>query len=165
METQIETFEIDEAPTNMDDMAEFKSLIAELNLNGQKKLVSGEKKNVNPFRKMTTEEYGIYRVYLPDHCSIENYDSSAIPLRVLQVLKKAKELDFFDSFQIWRSPEDPLLLGKKGSEEYMIARWGEALESFETIKAKVCKKWRERFQELINGSDASLLQAMRYSSI
>jgi hypothetical protein len=139
---QIETYEVAETANNMDDCAEVRDLIESLGLDGQKELIS-PKGAVFPYRKMFAEEESVYSRLMPQKTKPANYASGAIPLRVLQVLAHAQGLDFFTHFEIWHPEDvrkDPILVGCKGSEwrpdRYILARWGEALESFDILRAK-----------------------------
>lgn len=152
MAIAIETYEVAELANNVDDCDETRELIKKLNLNGQKSLaIAGG--SVFPYRKITKEESDVYSIILPTKTEAKEFSSGSIPLRVLQVMAHADSLAFFDSFEIWHPADvrkDPLLVGNKtpsgrswDTERYILARWGEVLESFETLKKNAGEMRRE----------------------
>ena len=115
---------------------------------------------VTPYRAMTSEEYELWRFWLPtgyrtgldpskSYVSLkcwENYQhEDGVPADVLALLPKY--LSEFDRLEI-RTPEgfensiyghalDPILIGAIGEKRYLLARWGESAEaliSLDTIK-------------------------------
>lgn len=149
---QVETFEMQEAAENMDDCAEVRELIAKLDLSGQRGLMEGAK-GLNPYRKITQEEQWVYKTLFAQETNVVDYASGPMPLRVMQVLSHAKDLDFFTKFVVWHPQDvkkDPILLGfvqdKKYTwqgEYFLLARWGEALESFDILRKKAAVMARE----------------------
>ncbi len=108
---------------------------------------------------MTREEMSFYRGILPETKRAEKYAEGPIPARVLHTLKTAKESGMFKRFEIWHPEnvkDDPLLVGFAHHEDpsyrdkdwmdggtYILARWGEVLESFEDLKKKAVAKARD----------------------
>lgn len=153
---QVESYEQLEMEPNQDNDAELRRLVEELGLDGQRKLLSAEKK-VNPFRTMTMHEYAAYKCFLPRHVRVSDY-ANPIPIRVLEILALAKSLDFFTSFEIWSNDDDPLLVGVKDHQHYLLARWGESLLSFAEIEATIGKKMREALKACITMTDHMLIE-------
>lgn len=145
---EIETFEVTELADRgiIENAEETKSLVEKLGLNGQKKFVSEKGGVVFSYRKMTRQERNVYGTICPTASKIKEYTDGIIPLRVLQVASYVMETGFIDELVVW-SPissdiKDPLLIGEKkvknswggtDTEYYILARWGEVLESFENL--------------------------------
>ncbi len=190
---KIETYEIeraDDETLNAIHDGEAKQLIETLGLPGQEKFYNPDSLESVPYRKMTKMEGLVFQLLCPQVAKIENYKDGIIPLRVLQVYQHAKSLDFFDKgFVIWY-PEsadikDPFLIGHKTgdpshiTEQYILARWGEELWTFDKMKECAEKLYREKlmakmarirrevdaYWEQINSSDAlDLATGMPYFS-
>lgn len=156
----VETYEVTE--TLADGSLEFEQeqvqLIEKLELEGQLKLVStgeAEEKNLFPYRKMSQEEKIVYETICPEKTPLESYTSSAIPLRVLQVAMHVKSFQR-GKLNVWSTTnsdvKDPVLTLeiKEGYtyQYWLLARWGEVLESFEKLKAKAFQILRNSRLEL-----------------
>ena len=119
-------------------------LVHELGLKGQQTLVEGSSDtDIVPFRPMTAEEENVYATILPEHEKLELYEQEVIPLRVLEVAKRAREdgTGKVAHLFVWYSTtmKDPILVGRQESysgQLYLLARWGDELESFPKLKAK-----------------------------
>lgn len=65
-----------------------------------------------------------------------------VPLRVLQVAAWAKEHPLVGYLEVWHTADikkDPILVGRRecyGGENFLLARWGDALESFDVLQVK-----------------------------
>lgn len=141
----VETYEVNEVTVNgIEENAdpEALALIESLGLNGQKRFVKGNEnedtKTRVPYRLMTTTEYRVYSIVLPDRIELSKYDGQMIPLRVLQIAAHAKETQMFKRIEIWHDEgkDDPLLVGTTSDYEYsrpdqrqcfILARWGNIL--------------------------------------
>lgn len=147
----IETFETTEVTDQGVDFApEQIALIEELDLGGQRGLISADQTEVAPYRQMTLEEIQVYCLVTPEITPVEQYRGEAIPLRVLQVLAHAKSLGIYAKFEIWAKAsvdvKDPVLVGRmhqqyhweppKSEDTHILARWGEELEPFPVLKEK-----------------------------
>lgn len=161
----VETYEVEEVANNIDDCAETRDLIAKLGLEGQEERAVPVEKGTNPYRKMTAEEQFIYQTLLPKEVSAKNYADGPIPLRVLQVLSHAKDLDFFTEFKIWcpkdATKDDPVLLGiDKSRQRYILARWGKVLESLDTLRPiallEAREKFRAKYEAIVSSCKATL---------
>jgi len=155
----VETFEVEESKDEMALLAadsEACELIEKLNLVGQLGLTDTETVTRFPYRKLTKEEGLVYGLLCPKRTAIEAYRDGIIPLRVLQVAAHANETGYLDSLIVWH-PEnadikDPLLIGTKkvvtgpasyqyDTEQYLLARWGTELPSFDELKKLAKKMW------------------------
>ncbi len=146
-EMKVETYEVTELTTGGEEkVEEAKELIEQLNLEGQKELIKGEK--VFPYRKMTKQERVVYKAICPEVTPVNKFSDSIIPVRVLQVIAHVKEFDFI-TIEVWHQPnadiKDPILVGRKGDtwrtdvEYYLLARWGEELQPFEVLFERAVK--------------------------
>lgn len=158
----VETFEIeraDDETLNAIRDGEANLLVESLGLSGQERFYNPDTIEAIPYRKMTKDEGIVYGFLMPKKTEPAKYSDGLIPIRVLQVLQYAKSLDFFTSFEIWH-PEnadikDPLLVGVVETktqnswgvgtnyERYLLARWGEPLDTFEVLRDCAKKLYRE----------------------
>lgn len=144
----VETYEVPEVDCNgeVESDEEAIALIEKLGLTGQQKLLkkneSGEQVRT-PYRKMTAEELFVYRTLCPKTDDVRKYDDGPIPVRVLQVAAHA--MDLFEKVQVWypdnADVRDPVLVGVNGDgysrmERFILARWGDVLESLSELHAK-----------------------------
>ncbi len=155
---QVETFEQTEVVGGVlesERSEEALALIEKLGLEGQSKLVSGgDVKTRCPYREMNTKEIEVYSTLFPQRVEIDKYESSMIPLRVLQVAAHAKSLEIYSKILVWSEttkPTDPLLVGMVGQDSWnakyhILARWGEALESFDVLYEKAKRVTMEAFR-------------------
>lgn len=146
------------------------ALITELGLEGQQTLIertqAGGEEVVKrmPYRQITAEERAVYGAVMPYRTELRSYRDGAIPLRVLQIAAHAKEL--FDSLEVWHPEagrDDPLLVGYKksgqwGRDTYILARWGEELVDFETLRTKARKIIRAKVEADIASAEAKIAQ-------
>lgn len=179
---QVETFEVFEsAEMQSPEFAEEAvRLIEELGLAGQAKLLSkredGGTVTRNPYRQITAEEEFVYRSICPATSKPEDYASGAMPLRIMQVLAHAKSLGCFTEFEVWHPTDftvkDPVLIGLAQDPRFdaathpwmkvrhIIARWGETLDSFATLKEQAVKSYRSRITAELNEAKAGLDMAL-----
>lgn len=153
---KVETYEIE--LVEQDEMqrlaaeGETATLIEELGLNGQTKLIGGTDIKPFPYRIMTAEEFKVFQLLFPIMTKLEDYSSDLIPLRVLQVAAHCKSTGFLDKGLWIMHPEDarldPILCGKTtipgqqwGERIYLLARWGTALKPFNQLREQAKKLW------------------------
>ena|SRR3990167_2724946 len=156
---QIETYECQEVTETVEQVDEVKAIVSSLGLEGQEKFYTPSETPVFPYRKMTAQEKIVYLTLLSSHEDLAKFGESAVPLRVLQVAAHASKC--FEAKEhrliVYHSPnadvKDPLLTLRVGSayayEEYILARWGEVLDNFNTLKDHAKKIWMaEKRQEI-----------------
>jgi len=173
---QVETFEVTEVTSDgkcdTEKKEEAQKLIIDLGLEGQEGYygLSDKTSDVVPYRKMTKDEGFIYRTLCPGRCGLSDFSESPIPLRVLQVAAHAQSLGYFTSLRVWHAEnadvKDPVLVGIIGDayfakQIYLLARWGEVLESLEVMKEKALKIWRESTKATIQEELADLSSVMQ----
>ncbi len=169
---QVETYEVPEVANEpLEACEEAIGLVRSLGLEGQQRLVTkqGERETRFPYRVMTEEEDFVFSVLCPVKVKVEDYGRLPMPLRVLQVLAYAKEAGGFTEFQVWDtrsvSEKDPVLVGLKPDpestwrkQEYLLARWGEELESWPVLLKRAVLRKREEIASAYR-SLASKVQA------
>ena len=135
-----------------DKLKEWKEKIEELGLEGQKKLLS---KNTDsrpiPFRYMNTSIRRIFKVLCPVEADIKEYSKTPIPLDVLGVIYLAEKDEYFDKIIIRYndSAPDPIVIGIKGHDEYLIARWGEEKMDIDKMRSAAIKKYTEEKRAIL----------------
>ena len=137
----VQEFLIDEVvnlTTDTDDLQEWQNKVEELDLEGQRKIQSGDKRTPVPFPLMNQAMKNTYGVLCPSILLIHDYDKTAIPLRVLALLSLCKENEYFGKIEIWFDDKTPcpLAVGCDGSDKYIIARWGDELEEFAVLQER-----------------------------
>lgn len=148
---QIETYECQEVTETLEQSEEAKALVESLGLSEQRKFYTPSEQPVFPYRKMTAQEKIVYHTILASYAELSKFGESAVPLRVLQVAAHAAQCfqDKQHKLIVYHSPnadvKDPLLTLRVGSdytyEEYILARWGEVLDNFNTLKEHAKKIW------------------------
>jgi len=149
---QVETFEIEDAThgeaSQMAHDAEAAELIEKLGLSGQKSLQNPETLTRCPYPVAEADDLVVYRALNPESCKPEEYSLDCFPVRVMQVLAHAKELNFFTSFAIWYPKsarvDDPVLVGFRAwkrpgqswdtTDTYILARWGKMLRPLAELR-------------------------------
>lgn len=154
---EIQTFEIEEqlGGTTPEVEQEAKDLIEKLGLDGQRQLITPESGERFQYPRMTKVEAVVYKAVFPEATKLSEYSHGIIPVRILQVAAHARE--YLDHLEVWhkRVPDpDPLLVGRKGSEYsgtlYVLARWGEALVSFQELVKEAKEVVRVQFTGQLN---------------
>lgn len=158
----VETFECQETAEEPIEAAEEAiGLIESLGLEGQKTLLSPKEQLRSPYRKIRKDETFVYRTICPVEVSLAQYEASPIPLRVLQIAAHAKSLNLYKGFWVWSqagAEKDPVLVASDKEKDwdkgeiYILARWGEELETFAVLLERavemVRKKTLQQLKEL-----------------
>ena len=143
---QIEEFALSEVvDQEVEECVEALELIEKLELEGQNKL-KGKDEKIMPYPEMTREQKFILDVLTPSHVVLKKYSRTAIPLRVLQIAAHATAIAFFNELQVWDTEgvdKDPVLVGKKSYNYFLLARWGEHLENWTMMLQRATKKARD----------------------
>jgi len=171
---KIETFEIELAENNTATgqvEAEALELIESLGLEGQNDFIGKDEetevKRVIPYRKATEAQRNIIKLLFPELSEVSKFNEEPIPLRVLQVIAFVKqncseEMPWIGIHHVRGVDKDPVLIGKKSSWDsdfYLLARWGDALESWEKLQAKASKVWAKETQIKLNLIKAEIAAA------
>lgn len=160
---EIETYEVTETLSDgsQEDLQseEYVALVEELGLEGQKTFITRRAAGDDtvtercPYRLATREELNVFRACFPARTELSEFDLSPVPLRVLQIAAHAQRVipqpDGATLKLVVLHPEDstlrdPVLLAevREGydTKYYLLARWGEALDDFETLRGIARKK-------------------------
>lgn len=139
-----------------DKLEEWKGKIDELGLEGQKKLLDGENERPVPFKYMNEKLIRIFKILCPSTVELENYCKTPIPLEVLGIIYLCKKDKYFDSIKVWYDDvnPDPIVIGERGDERYMIARWGDEKlnidKLFEKAKTRMMNDKKVEIQSKIS---------------
>ena len=106
---------------------------------------TGHTNEAIPYPTISDEDWKVWTAFLPVRTEIDEkflrgasplLYAQTLPLKVRDELKKANR--FFDRVEVWGKREiekDPIAVGYRGNDRYLIARWGmEKLIPFEAIK-------------------------------
>ena len=177
---QVETYEIEEiAQSEASTMAadsEACELIAKLGLTGQAKITNAETVTRNKYRRMTALEQAVFEIIMPEKTRLKKFDSGCIPLRVLRVIDEATQSGLFVRFDVWHQANgqrDPILVGITGKldpqtwdseyvssqQEWLLARWDDALEPFQALVEKAKKIQTVKIRRSLNEK----LQAVEFA--
>ena len=141
---QIETYEIEEvyssevATLAMD--AEAIELCKSLSLDGQMSLTNAETLTRFQFSVMDRAQQFVFSHCFPQRTPLKEFRSGIIPFRVLQVAASCKDFPQTSYLEVWHTGDaqkDLLLVGKPDAYHatfYILARWGEALDSFDELR-------------------------------
>lgn len=159
---QVETFECSEtAAEPIEATEEAIALMESMGMQGQLELIrpKGDKPAARCcYREITAEEFFVYKLLCPTETKLSQYSASPIPLRVLQVAAHAKSLELFRELYVWDresvTVKDPVLIASTGANDwdwqqkrYILARWGEELETFSTLLKRALAAKREQLSE------------------
>lgn len=171
---QVETFECQETASEpIEACEEAMGLIAQLELDGQKSLVSGgdgKPASRCPYREMKADERFVYGVLCPESTPLKRYALSPIPLRVLQIAAHANSLELFEELRVWHAKgaaiPDPVLVGVAPGVQYtwerrtfILARWGDVLESWPTLLKQAAEQKRRQIADVFHTLAARLQHA------
>ena len=143
------------------EIDKWKSLVDELGLTEQAKLIEGKKSPV-PFPVMTEVQQAIYSVILETKIPYKQFQGEAIPLSVLSLIALCEREHYFEKIEIWYSRQnpDPLVIGKNYPDEksrnnkyewYMIpsliAQWGAKIKKMSDLIPLYDEYERNRLNE------------------
>jgi len=109
MKTVVETFLIEETVDLIYDnekLENWNSLVNELGLDGQRKIVAPEKSPI-PFMHLKESLKNILECLCPRKVSVEKYNITPIPVEILSLVSLSKKEEYFDEIQIWYDDKDP----------------------------------------------------------
>ena len=163
MSVAVETFECSETASEpIEATEEAVRLMEEMGLAGQMELVRPKCESRpaarSPYRQITEEERFVYETLCPQKVELERYAAGPIPLRVLQIASHVKSLGICKKLQVWDHSlevvKDPVLVGLVGGSyewevksRLILARWGDVLETFSTLRKQALAMRRERLTD------------------
>lgn len=140
----VETYEIEEINNSEASLmaadSEAIEICQKLGLVGQLKLADPETATRFQYPKITAVQKLVFGSLFPQVTRLERFESGIVPLRVLQVAAWCKDQPLIHHIDVWHTKDvkkDPILIGvtkEYGGDEYLLARWGDALESFEALQ-------------------------------
>lgn len=169
---QVETYEVAELDRHPEVCAESERICSALGLKQQSEL--RQRGGALAFRPMTRQEQVVFRALCPESTPLDKYALEALPLRVLQVAELGRP--HFHTLIVWHPQvvtTDPVLVGVRKvpnqfgrdvDQLYLLARWGEALESWPTVLQQMTKKIKaELLRDLarIRGELEGQIEAVR----
>lgn len=102
---------------------------------------------------LTNEMKNAFKLLLPTQSTLERYEYDIPPIEALGLISRAKLSGEFDSIVIcYRdASSDPIAIGVKGKEQYLIVAWGpekvseeKILERFRAeVRRRLIAKWAE----------------------
>lgn len=143
---KIETYEIEEINSSeasvMAADGESAELIEKLGLAGQRELINPESGTRFQYPRMTKLQTLVFETCFPVKTKLDAFRHEIIPLRVLQVAAFCRDFQQTAFLEVWHTAipkQDPILVGRKesySSENYLLARWGDSLDTFEQLIEK-----------------------------
>lgn len=136
---QVELFTLPELDQSADDINRRTELLSQLDLPAQVKVQTLR------WPILDVVARNVYRALCPETTALKSYDLDPIPLRVLELAALAQPE--FAELTVWHprtgAQTDPVLIARRQADwnapEYILARWGEVLEDFNTLKLKAAK--------------------------
>lgn len=155
MKTQVESYIIEETQELIYDnekLDQWNSLVTELGLEGQTKVVKAEKSPI-PFLWMNKALVKVFEELCPRKAKVEEYSKTPIPVEALSLVSLSKKEDYFDKIEVWYNDEspDPAIVGYKYTqgngeweknwyaEKYLLARWSDVKATLEELTDRAKK--------------------------
>lgn len=115
MKTLVETFVIEETASLIYDneqLERWNSLVSNLGLKGQTKIVKPEKSPI-PFMFIKTGMKNVFETLCPRKVDVKDYDITPIPVEILDLVALSKKEKYFQKIEIWYDDKnpDPLCVG------------------------------------------------------
>lgn len=164
-----ELYDIEVESQPHDCNVEALKLLEEMGLTNQialyKKNETGLVESRFPFNIASSEQVFAYRYNFSETKKLEEY-KEPIPVRVLEIIKKAKDTGEFNCFQIWSKPGasyrfDPVAVALKNRDTYyfdvyLLATWGDAVEEYSFLLKTAKEKWRLDMENKIADAVSSI---------
>lgn len=148
---KFEIYSEQEYSATHEDDTERMTLLAEMGLTQK----SREEEQASRFRKVYQDEQIVFGVLFPNQVDLTSY-RGFIPTRVLQEIRDYK-LAFPDHTVSIMCPKpgdvDPVVVGnkynwQKYNDSHLIARFGDALEDFATLRNRAYERIAERLKDV-----------------
>lgn len=145
MKTVVETYIIEETQELIYDnekLDQWNSLVSELGLKGQAKVVNTDKSPI-PFLWMNTTLKKVFEELCPRKVNIEEYNKTPIPVEALSLVALSMKEGYFNKIEVWYNDKnpDPAIVGYKfnggesewqrewQADKYLLARWSDVKAS------------------------------------
>lgn len=160
LNTIVETFFVEETISlvyDNDDLQKWGDQVAYLGLEGQKKVVSGEKSPI-PFLWMNQSLINMFKCLCPRQVDIKNYDKMPIPIEILDLVSLSVRENYFFKIEIWYDEKtpDPVCIGyrlnadparqkdwmrESYAEKYLLGKWSDVKASFSELMDRAKKRF------------------------
>ena len=156
METQVKIFVEEEKTCLISDPEIWKSRVAELGLEGQKKLVGAEGTNPIPFMRMDSRMQRVYETLCPTLSTLHDFSVEPIPTKVLDILSLCEKEHYFEKICVRYSngAPDPIVVGYKNNEQYMIAQWSRELMAYAEAEKLAIARWIKQSRDQVKAKMA-----------
>ncbi len=146
METVVMTYELKENEELMhvpEAATEWATMVESTGLKGQQKLLTkgtdGSESPI-PYLWLNVRMVNVFKTLCPRREEIEEYSKLPIPLIILGHVKQCQMKGYFKKLEVWYDDvmPDPVVIGiadQKGSDIYLIGRWGAEDRSLEALSA------------------------------
>jgi hypothetical protein len=142
-----------------DKADEWKIKVEQLGMVGQIESVEKSNGNTNPFMRLNDFQYKILSELFNRSQLINDFNHCIVPLEIVDVIAMAINDKYFDQIKIHYCDNEPdpvvigyLYLNDEDRREhkawrmikFLIARWGEELDDWTTMRIKAIEKYRTR---------------------
>lgn len=119
--------------------------------------------SVVPFPEISVSERRTYETLFPEMTDVPSY-RGYLPTRVLRTYKAFREE--FNRIEVWSDrANDPIMVGKKGNNVFLMARWGDAIDPLPVLREKAIMLWKERRKASLEKMSRSVdIDAVEYFS-
>lgn len=143
MKTEVELYIIEETQELIYDnekLDQWNSLVKELGLSGQTKIITTDKSPI-PFLWMNKTLVATFTELCPRKVLVTEYDKTPIPVEALSLVSLSVKEKYFEKIQVWYNDKhpDPAIIGltrgadydpkyptwESGFEYYLLARWSD----------------------------------------
>lgn len=167
MNTIVETFFVEETASliyDNEDLQKWGDMVTQLGLNGQQKVVSGDKSPI-PFLWMNESLQNLFMCLCPTRVDVVQYDKMPIPLEILDLIALSNREGYFFKIEIWYDEKslDPVCIGYKAkddkpkdkwhmeyyAEKYLLGKWSDVKASFSELFERAKRRFiAERSNQL-----------------
>lgn len=147
---ELETFDlIDIFSPNFDEqIEEYKAKKAVLEIKAGDSII--------PFPILSRAELNTWSIYCPQKEKLKEY-TGIFPIEVIRLLDEVKKRNYFHEIEVWSENVDaidPVLVAKINdkydSPQYLLARWGAALKSYDEIRIAAKNRYKENRTTKLN---------------
>ena len=111
----------------------------------QKLEIIDEESSVSaPFKEMSQGEYRCYVQVLPFSTKWKEY-RGFIPTPALRLIEQFRD-QFTEIYILSDNQNDPILYGKIKESMFLMAKWGNMIEPFESVKTRAKEIWKLKYK-------------------
>jgi hypothetical protein len=166
MKTVVETYIIEETQELIYDnekLDQWNSMVKELGLTGQTKVVKADKSPI-PFLWMNETLKAVFEELCPRKVRVAEYDKTPIPVEALGMVSLSVKEGYFDKIEVWYNDKnpDPAIIGYKFTkgngawekeyyaERYLLARWSDVKATLAELTERAKKLFTLRTTNELN---------------